>query len=88
MNVERVSTTTLVKSWKIVPSNTVKKLSCQDTTLKAMKSFSIKTANRFDGIREDSCHSLPIEATDVDVIQKPFQNKLKEKRKIKIKKES
>ena len=86
MNGERISTTTPVKTWKIVPSNTVKKLSFQDTISKAMKSFTIKTSNRFDGIKEDSCHSSHIEPSDVNVIQKPLQKKLKEKKRIKIKK--
>ena len=51
-----------------------------------MKSFTLKTANRFDGITEEFCPSFQVEHTDANVIQIPFQNKLKEKKKIKIKK--
>ena len=78
-------TATLVKTWKTVPSITVKKSSLQDTTLKSIKSFNIKTANRFDGIGEESCHSSYTENTntaEVNAIRKPFQNNLKEKKKI------
>ena len=87
INVERVSTATQIETWKIVPSNSVKKLSPQDTALKSMKSFTIETANMFDGIRAESCQPFHIEHTepDVNVIKKPVHNKLK-KKKIKNKK--
>ena len=87
INVERVSTATQIKTWKIVPSNSVKKLSPQDTALKSMKSFTIETANMFDGIRNETCQPFHIEHTepDANVIHKNFQNKLKKKEKIKKK---
>ena len=86
IDVKRDSTATPVKTWKTVPSITVKKLSFKDKTLKSMKSFTLETANRFNVIREESCPSFNIQhtkPTEVNAINKPFQSNLKEKKKIK-----
>ena len=87
IDVKRVSTATPVNTWKVVQSNTVKKLSFQDENLISMKSFTIKTTNRFEKIKEESCHPFHIEDTepDADFIYKTIQNKL-EKEKITNKK--
>ena len=82
IDVKRISTPTSVNTWKVV-----KKLSFQDENLISMKSFTIKTTNRFEKIKEESCHPFHIEDTepDADFIYKTIQNKL-EKEKITNKK--
>ena len=46
-----------------------KKISFKETTLESMKSFTMKTANRFDGLREESCHPSHIENTNLEITQ-------------------
>ena len=79
IHVKRLTTATPVSTWKIVPSNGVKKLSFQDTTIKPMKSFTMKTANMFDGLREESCNSFHTDHTepDVNLFRKALEIKLK-----------
>ena len=71
-----------MQTWKVIPSNPVKKDSFEDKPSKSRVPFTVKTENRFAGIGDQFCDTFDIENTEPDVIelQKPIKNRLKKKK--------
>ena len=78
--VTRVSTSIPIKTWKVVPSNPMKKNSFEDKTFNSMVTFRLKTENKFACIGDQ--FQIEITEADVNEVHKPIHKKLK-KRKIK-----
>ena len=59
MELEFLSTSTNLKTWKIIKKSSIKKAQFQDKILKSKDSFTIETTNRFSAIKEEYCgHNL------------------------------
>ena len=59
-----------LKTWKDVPSSTMKNMSFKDKQLKSREGFSIETSNRFEGLAEEGWGPIIIE----QAVQSPAFN--------------
>ena len=82
-----------LKTWKDVPSSTMKNMSVKDKQLKSRKGFSIETSNRFEGLAEEGWGPIIIEQAvqspdfniqcklkSEDYLRKNLRNKIKSKK--------